>query len=109
MVLLSFATTVPWYIVSYALFSLVHASMLPAANTLIAGNVSRERRGTAFGLAGSASAVAFMVGPFGAALFARNSIAAGFLVLSAVLFALGFLLFVALKEPVMGAKAALTK
>jgi DHA1 family multidrug resistance protein-like MFS transporter len=108
MVLLSFATSVPWYIVSYALFSLVHASMLPAANTLIAGNVTRERRGTAFGLAGSASAIAFMVGPFGAALFASTSIAAGFLVLSAILLALGGLLFVALKEPPMG-EAALTK
>ncbi|MGE0060355.1 MAG: MFS transporter [Dehalococcoidia bacterium] len=102
MVLLSLAASVPWYIVSYALFMLVHASMLPAANTLIAGNVSRERRGTAFGLAGSASAIAFMVGPFGAAVFAGTSIPAGFLVLSGVMFAVGALLFVALREPKMG-------
>jgi hypothetical protein len=49
-----------------------------------------------------------MVGPFGAALFASTSIAAGFLVLSAILLALGGLLFVALREPPMG-EAALTK
>jgi hypothetical protein len=43
-----------------------------------------------------------MVGPFGAAVFASTSIAGGFLILSGVLFALGLLLFAALKEPKMG-------
>lgn len=102
MLLLAASGTVPLYICGYAMYSLVHASMLPAANTLIAGNVTRERRGTAFGLASAASAFAFMVGPFGAALFAAQSIALGFILLAGVMVALGSLLFAALREPRMG-------
>jgi DHA1 family multidrug resistance protein-like MFS transporter len=105
MLVLAAATSVPFYVVGFALFSLIHASMLPAANTLIAGNVTRERRGTAFGLASSATALAFMVGPFGAALFASRSIELGFIGLSVVLFCLGLLLFMALREPSMRSEA----
>jgi MFS transporter, DHA1 family, multidrug resistance protein len=100
MLVLAAATNVPLYIVGFAFFSLVHASMMPAANTLIAANVTRSRRGTAFGLAASASALAFMVGPLGAALFASQSISLGFIALAAILVALAVILSITLKEPI---------
>jgi DHA1 family multidrug resistance protein-like MFS transporter len=101
MLLLAVATNIPLYVLGFALISLVQASMIPATNTLIAGNVSRARRGTAFGWASSAQAVAFMVGPFGAALFVSLSLSFGFVVLACVLFALALLLASALREPAM--------
>ncbi|MCK9496829.1 MAG: MFS transporter, partial [Dehalococcoidia bacterium] len=52
-VLLAASPVVTAYVVAFAAISLVQAAMLPATNTLIAANVSRARRGTAFGLAGS--------------------------------------------------------
>jgi len=60
-------------------FALVNAASMPATNTLIAETVEPARRGTAFGLASSAQAVAFMAGPMGAAGFAAFSLPAGFL------------------------------
>ena len=47
--------------------SLLQAAMIPITNTLIATNVSRERRGTGFGIASSAQALALMAGPIAAA------------------------------------------
>lgn len=101
MLILAVAMNVPLYILGFVLFSLFQAAMIPAANTLIAGNAPRARRGTAFGFASSAQAISFMVGPFAAALFASVSIELGFAVLAAVLFGLGFVLLAALREPSM--------
>ena len=106
MLSLAFAGNVPFYITGFALFSLVQAAMIPAANTLIAGNAPRARRGTAFGLASSAQAISFMIGPFSAALFATVSIDLGFVVLAAVLFGLALVLLVALREPSMAARGS---
>jgi DHA1 family multidrug resistance protein-like MFS transporter len=86
------------FIAGFALISLLQTSMIPATNTLIAANVSRERRGTAFGVAGSAQALAFMTGPLGAALFAALSLGASFAVMGAMFVALAVLLL-AVREP----------
>jgi DHA1 family multidrug resistance protein-like MFS transporter len=68
------------YIAAFAAASLMQAALLPATNTLIATNVGRDRRGTAFGVASSAQALAFMVGPMSATAFAAWSLSTGFLV-----------------------------
>jgi DHA1 family multidrug resistance protein-like MFS transporter len=93
--------TVPAYIATFALISLLTAAMIPAANTLIAANVSRARRGTAFGLASSAQAVSFMVGPMGAALFTAVSLDLGFLVMAGLFLGLCLLVTAALREPAL--------
>jgi DHA1 family multidrug resistance protein-like MFS transporter len=97
--LLAGAQGVPMFIIGFSLISLVQAMMLPATNTLIAANVPRDRRGTGFGLAGSAQAAAFLVGPMGAAGFAAVSLGLGFVVIGALFGALALLLFVTLREP----------
>jgi len=97
--LLAGATGVPVFIAGFSLISLVQAMMLPATNTLVAANVARDRRGTGFGLAGSAQAAAFLVGPMGAAGFAAVSLALGFVVIGALFGALALLLFLTLREP----------
>lgn len=96
--LLSQARTVPSYVLFFVLISLVQAAMVPATNSLIAANVPRSRRGTAFGWAGSAQALAFVAGPMGAALFAAISLDLGFAVLAAMLVAMAAALLL-LKEP----------
>ncbi|MBE0619235.1 MAG: hypothetical protein IH605_01455 [Burkholderiales bacterium] len=70
--------------------SFFNASMMPATNTLIALNVSRDRRGTAF-----------MVGPMGAAMFARFSLKAGFATVGVVMLALAALVAFAVREPMV--------
>jgi DHA1 family multidrug resistance protein-like MFS transporter len=106
MLSLAFAGSVSFYIAGFALFSLVQAAMIPASNTLIAGNAPRARRGTAFGLASSAQAISFMIGPFSAALFASLSLALGFTVLAGVLLGLAVILLFFLREPSMTDEAA---
>lgn len=96
--LLAAAETVAQYVLFFVLISLLQAAMIPATNRLIAGNVPRSRRGTAFGWAGSAQALAFVAGPMGAALFAAVSLDLGFVVLCAILFGMGALLL-GLREP----------
>lgn len=77
-------------------FAVANGASMPAVNALIAAAVDPVRRGTAFGLASSAQAVAFMVGPMSAAYFASVSLALGFIV-CAVCFVLlaGVLVFFA--------------
>jgi MFS family permease len=99
--LLAASGTVPLFVAGFALIALLQAAMIPATNTLIAANVSRARRGTGFGIAGSAQAIAFMIGPMGAAGFAALSLELGFVVLGAVFGAMALLLLVALREPDM--------
>jgi DHA1 family multidrug resistance protein-like MFS transporter len=88
------------YIGGFLMVAMVLSAMTPSTNTLIAANVSRERRGTAFGVAGSAQALASFVGPAAAAVFAAVSLGMGFVLLSVLLVALGLLVFRALSEPV---------
>jgi DHA1 family multidrug resistance protein-like MFS transporter len=88
------------YIAGFLMVAMVLSAMTPSTNTLIAANVSRDRRGTAFGVAGSAQALASFVGPAAAAVFAALSLGVGFVILAGLLLALGLLLFRALREPV---------
>ena len=97
--LLVFAPNVPVYVLWFCLISLAQGALLPASNTLIAANAPRERRGTAFGFAGSAQALAFMVGPMSAAVFAAISLAFGYVVLAALFVGLALLAALWLREP----------
>jgi len=98
-VLLAFAGSIPLFVAWFTMISLVQGAMLPASNTLIAASVPRTRRGTAFGLAGSAQALAFMVGPMSAAAFASISMTGGLLLLGLLFVLVALLVLVAFREP----------
>ena len=68
------------FIAGLLAFSIANGASMPATNAMIASTVDSARRGTAFGLASSAQAIAFMVGPMSAAYFAATSLALGFAV-----------------------------
>jgi DHA1 family multidrug resistance protein-like MFS transporter len=97
--LLAASGVVPVYVLWFCVISLVQGALIPATNTLIAGNAPRSRRGTAFGIAGSAQALAFMVGPMAAAAFAAVSLALGYVVLALLFFGVGALAFLCVREP----------
>lgn len=97
--LLATSDTVFQFVLWFTVISLLNAGMAPVTNTLIAFNVSRERRGTAFGLASGAQAVAFMAGPMMAAWFANSSLQTGFAALGLLLIALAVLMRVVIREP----------
>ncbi|GMV84811.1 MAG: hypothetical protein AMXMBFR80_06690 [Dehalococcoidia bacterium] len=86
------------YGAGFLVFALVNAASMPATNTLIAATVAPARRGTAFGLASSAQAVAFMAGPMGAAGFAAVSLPAGFLFCALVFLVLAALASAGIRE-----------
>ena len=96
---LAFVSGATGFIVLFSLAAMAQAAMIPVTNTLIATNVSRERRGTGFGLASSAQALALMAGPMAAAALGAGSLDLAFLVIG-LLFAglVGFVLL-AIREP----------
>lgn len=98
--LLAYSGSVWLFVLAFTIASFLNASMMPATNAMIALNVSRERRGTAFGIGSAAQAIALMVGPMGAAMFATVSLKAGFVTVSALLLALAALVAFAVREPV---------
>lgn len=100
--LLALSNSAWLYICAFTFASFLNASMMPATNAMIAFNVSRERRGTAFGIASAAQAIAFMVGPMSAAMFASFSLKAGFVTIGLLLAALAALVGVAVREPEAG-------
>lgn len=75
-------------------FAVVNGASMPAVNGLIASAVEPARRGTAFGLASSAQAIAFMIGPMSAAYFASTSLELGFVVCSVLFVGLAVVLAV---------------
>lgn len=87
------------FVAVFALISLVQAAMIPTSNMLIAFNTPAARRGTAFGLGGSAQAIAIAVGPMAAALFVATSMAWGFAAVGLVCAALAVLMHRQLREP----------
>jgi DHA1 family multidrug resistance protein-like MFS transporter len=95
---LAVAAAVPPYVVGFLIFALVISSMVPAMNTLIASSVTRSRRGTGFGVAGTAQAFSFVIGPGSAALFASVSMELGFAVVAGIFVALGVTLAAAVRE-----------
>jgi DHA1 family multidrug resistance protein-like MFS transporter len=97
--LLALSNSVWLFVLAFTLAAFLNASMMPATNTMIALNVSRDRRGTAFGIGSAAQAIAFMVGPMGAAMFARFSLRAGFATIGVLLLALAALVALAVREP----------
>ena len=96
---LGVAGSVAFFIVAYGVASMIRGAMLPATNTVIAASVPVERRGTAFGIAAAAQALAFIVGPMSAAAFALVSVWLGFIALGVVLALIAAVTFVALREP----------
>jgi len=86
------------YLVGFLMVALVVASLVPAINAHIASNVTRSRRGTGFGIAATAQALSFGIGPAGAALFAAISLDLGFTVVAALFLSLGLVMFSALRE-----------
>ena len=97
--LLALSGSVWLFVLAFTLASFLNASMMPATNTMIALNVARDRRGTAFGIGSAAQAIAFMVGPMGAAMFATFSLKAGFATIGGVMLALAALVAFAVREP----------
>jgi DHA1 family multidrug resistance protein-like MFS transporter len=98
-VIVGLAGGVPVYILGFLCIFLVFSAMVPALNTMIAANVRRSRRGTAFGVAASFQAGAFAVGPLAGAFFAAVSLNLGFFAMAVVFLALGFVLFRYVREP----------
>jgi MFS family permease len=98
-VFLGFANNTVLFMLGFLIVAGVLSAITPTTNTLIAGNASRARRGTAFGIASSAQALSFAVGPIGAAVFAAVSLEAGFLGLAVTLLALALLVWFTLREP----------
>ena len=96
---MGFASSLVLYMTGFLIISVVLSAMTPTTSTLIAANAPRARRGTAFGIASSAQAISFAVGPVGAAIFAAVSLEAGFIFLAALLLALAVLLRLTLREP----------
>jgi MFS family permease len=80
--LLAASTAVAMVVASFALVSLAQAAFLPGTNTLIAASAPRERRGSVFGMAATAQALAFMIGPLAATAFAAVSLQLGFVVIA---------------------------
>ncbi len=98
-VILGFAGTTALFVLGFVVIAFVLSAMTPAANTLVAANASRARRGTAFGIASSAQALSFGIGPAAAALFAAVSLELGFFVIALLLLAVALLLLILLREP----------
>lgn len=98
-VLLAMSPNAIGYVAFFALISLLQAALVPASNTLIAANVPRNRRGTAFGIASGAQAISFIAGPMGAAAFAAISLTLGYGVLAAAFGVFAVFVLLALREP----------
>jgi DHA1 family multidrug resistance protein-like MFS transporter len=97
--MLAVTPDVALYVAGFLFIAAVLSAMVPTTNTLIAATVSRARRGTAFGIAGSAQAVSFMVGPGFAAVFAALSLDLGFAILAGLLVVVAGMIFLMLREP----------
>ncbi len=87
------------FIALFAFVSLIHATLIPATNTLIATHVPRQHRGTGFGIASSAQALAMMAGPMVAATAGAVSLGLGFVLTGAVFAVAALLVFFAVREP----------
>jgi MFS family permease len=96
---MGFAPTVVLFAFGFLLMAFLVSAMVPVTNTLIAANVPRARRGTAFGIAASAQAVALFIGPGGGALFGAFGYEIGFIVSAVLMLVVGIFLFATLREP----------
>ena len=99
--LLAVTHSIAAYVAGFLMIALVISSLVPAINTHIASSVTRSRRGTGFGIAATAQALSFAVGPGGAAFFAAVSLHLGFTVIAGLFLALGVVMFSAIREQQM--------
>ena len=93
----------PTFIIALTLGALLNATMFPPTNTLITLHSDKARRGTAFGLASSAQALAFVLGPVTAAVLAATSFTIGFAVIGGVMLLLAVMIGVLVREPAVRA------
>ncbi len=100
---LAVSDTVPLFVIALTLGGLLNAAMFPPTNTLIALHSDKSRRGTAFGLASSAQALAFVCGPVTAAVLAATSFTVGFVVIGGAMILLAVMIGVLVREPVVRA------
>ena len=100
---LAASDTVPLFVIALTLGGLLNAAMFPPTNTLIALHSDKSRRGTAFGLASSAQALAFVLGPVTAAVLAATSFTIGFAVIGGVMLLLAVMIGVLVREPAVRA------
>jgi MFS family permease len=98
-VVVAFAGSTGVFFAGLLAVALILSAMIPATNTLVASNVSRARRGTAFGIASSAQAVSLMGGSIVTAAFAAVSLELGFVVLATTLLMLAIVILTTLREP----------
>ncbi len=104
---LALASSSAEFIVVFSFASLLQAAMIPITNTLIATNVSRERRGTGFGIASSAQALALMAGPIAAAALGAASLNLAFVVIGLTFAALAGFVLIMVREPVLESSQAM--
>jgi DHA1 family multidrug resistance protein-like MFS transporter len=94
------ANNVPSLIVLIALVGLFSGAMVPTANALIDAWTPPGKQASAFGLAGSAMALAFAVAPLSGGLVAGVvSIPASFIVIGAIMLCVGFASLFLVSEP----------
>jgi len=102
------ANNVPSLIVLIALVGLFSGAMMPTANALIDAWTPPGKQASAFGLAGSAMALAFAVAPLSGGVVAGVvSIHASFIVIGAIMLCVGFASLFLVSEPDREAAAAL--
>jgi MFS transporter, DHA1 family, multidrug resistance protein len=104
--LLALAGSVLLFTAWFTVISMAQGAMIPAANTMIASSVAPAWRGTVFGVASSFQALAFIIGPMSAALFAAFSLPVGFAIVGAFLLLTAGVLATGLREPELGMREA---
>ncbi|HWQ27607.1 MAG TPA: MFS transporter, partial [Dehalococcoidia bacterium] len=94
------ANDVPVLLLSLAVVGMFSGGMLPAANALIGALSPGGRQGAAFGLAGSAQALAIAVAPLTGGAIARGfGVHTGFVVDGVALIAVGLAVLALVREP----------
>jgi DHA1 family multidrug resistance protein-like MFS transporter len=95
-------TSVPPYVFILGAIFIAQGAMIPSTNTLIAASVSSSWRGTAFGIASSFQAAAFVIGPLSTAAFATFSLFSAFLAVGVLFLVAAAVIFFGLREPDLG-------
>ncbi len=102
------ATGIPSFLLLMAIVGLFSGALIPTANALIDAWAPPERQAAAFGLSGSALALAFAVGPLSGGIVASAaSVSTSFLVIGAVTMVVSVAVYLLVQEPpARGASAA---
>jgi DHA1 family multidrug resistance protein-like MFS transporter len=97
---LAFASSVPAFIMLLAVVGLFAGGVIPLTNALIEAEAPAARLASAFGLGGSAMALAFAVAPLLGGLVASSAgLHAPFVVVGCVMVGVGIAVFVFVREP----------